>query len=90
MFCSVDLLRTLAQEAASQTALRECSKELREDSGYIEVVFLFVCFLKKQNPPGSHNIKRLLLIKEKPDISSQCSAFVWGDARSLGSLKSFL
>ena len=34
MFYLVDLLRTYAQEADSQIALRNCSDETREDPGY--------------------------------------------------------
>ena len=35
MFYSLDFLRTQAGEAASQVALRACSKEVREEPGYI-------------------------------------------------------
>ena len=31
MFYSADLLRTIAQDTASQIALRDCSKEVREE-----------------------------------------------------------
>jgi len=34
-FYSVDLLRTQAGERGSQLTLRDCSKEVREESGYI-------------------------------------------------------
>ena len=37
MFYSGTLLRTTAWETASQIALRNCSKEVREKPGYIEV-----------------------------------------------------
>ena len=37
MFYLGTLLRTIAQETESQIALRICSKEVREESGYIEV-----------------------------------------------------
>jgi len=36
-FYSVDLLRTQAGERGSQLTLRDCSKEVREESGYIGV-----------------------------------------------------
>ena len=57
----VDFLRIQTQEGVSQIALRDCSKEVREEAGYIKG--LFVCFL--QQKPGSQNIKILLLIKKK-------------------------
>ena len=34
MFYLIILLRTVAWDSASQTALRNCSKEIREDPGY--------------------------------------------------------
>ena len=37
MFYSADLLRTKAQDAASQIALRDCSEKAREEPGYIGV-----------------------------------------------------
>ena len=37
MFYLMDLLRTDAQEAASQIALRDCSEEVRKEPGYIGV-----------------------------------------------------
>ena len=37
MFYLVALLRTIAWDTASQTALRNCSKEVREEPGYIGV-----------------------------------------------------
>ena len=35
MFHLRNLLRTIAQESASQVALRNCSKEVREEKGHI-------------------------------------------------------
>ena len=67
----------------SQPALRDCSEEVREESGYIGVL---------QQRPGSRNIKRLLLIKEN-QISqvNEFTAFLClRRCKSLGSLKSFL
>ena len=55
----VDFLRIQTQEGVSQIALRDCSKEVREEAGYIEVFFFFL-----QQKPGSQNIKILLLIKK--------------------------
>ena len=37
MFYSGNFLRTVAWETASQVALRNCSKEAREEPGYIGV-----------------------------------------------------
>ena len=37
MFYTVALLRTIAQDTASQIALRSCSKEVREEPGFIGV-----------------------------------------------------
>ena len=56
------LSENLCLEADSQTALRDGSKELWEELGYIIVL---------QQRPDSWNIKRLSpLFKENPDISS--------------------
>ena len=51
----MDLLRTEAWEAVSQLALRDCSEEVREQSGYIGILNL---------KPGRWNIERLPLMKE--------------------------
>lgn len=65
MFHLRNLLRTIAQESASWLALRNCSKEKREEPGYMGV------FAEKQtNKNHVVNIKRLLLITQKQDISS--------------------
>ena len=37
MFYSADIPRTEAQEMASQIALRDCSKEVKEEPGYTGV-----------------------------------------------------
>ena len=55
MFYLTGFLRTQAREAAFQVALRDCSQEAREESGYIGVL---------QQRPASWDIKRLLLMKE--------------------------
>ena len=56
MFCLADLLRTYAQESASQIALRDSSREVREKPCYTGGF---------ENKTGSQNIKiSLLLIKE--------------------------
>ena len=52
MFYSVDILRTKAQETASQTALRDCVEEAREETRYIGVL--------QKKTPGSQNVERLL------------------------------
>ena len=38
IFYSETLLRTVVQEAASQTTLRYCSKEVSEEPGYIGIL----------------------------------------------------
>ena len=49
-------LRTIAQEAASQKALRDCTKEVREELGHIRV------FTEKKK-----NVTEvLLLVAKKP------------------------
>ena len=83
LFYLVDLLRTQAWQAASQIALRVCSEEEREETGWIGVL-----------PQNSviHSIKMLPLIKENqisPD--NEFSPFLFmGRCKSLGSWKSFL
>ena len=67
--------RAWAQDAAFQTALRDCSEEVREKPEYIGVL---------QQRPGSQNIKMLLLVKEN-QVSQikEFSAFlsyIWEDA----------
>ena len=66
-----------------RVALKGCSKEVREQPGFIGVL---------QQRSGSHNTKRLLIIKENqiPRIN-EFSAFLYmGRCKSLGSLKSLL
>ena len=63
MFYSVALQRTIAWDTASQTTLRNCSKEVREEPAYLGV------FAEKKNMQS--NIKILLLITHThrtPDI----------------------
>ena len=55
MFYLEDKTEDLSLDTASQKTLRDCSKKIREDPGYIQV------FAKR---PDSQNINRLLLIKE--------------------------
>ena len=38
MFYLVDFLKTVAQKTASQIALRDCAKELKEEPGYTGVL----------------------------------------------------
>ena len=45
LFCLGSLLRTIAWETAFQIALRNCSKEVREEPGYAAGCFYFVCLL---------------------------------------------
>ena len=67
----------------SLSALRNSSKEVREEPGHIGVL---------QQKPGSQNTKILLLLKEKQTFQvNEFSAFLSiGRCKSLSSLKSFL
>ena len=79
-FC---LTRWLSVDFKPRVALKGCSKEVREQSGFIGVL---------QQRPSSHNTKRLMIIKEN-QISqiNEFSAFLYmGRCKSLGSLRSFL
>ena len=58
MFYLMILLRTVAWDSVSQTALRNCSKEIREDPGYRGVFVGDKCIMYL-------NIQRLLLITNK-------------------------
>ena len=79
-FC---LTRWLSVDFKPRVALKGCSKEVREQSGFIGVL---------QQRTGSLNIKRLLLIKENQTSQvKEFSAFLYmGRCKSLGSLKSLL
>ena len=68
MFYSVVILRTSAWGAASLISLRDYSKDVREEPGYRS-------FCNKK--PGSQNIKRCLLIKEKPDILKKKYIYIY-------------
>ena len=72
----------------AQRALRDCSKDIREEPGHVG----FLQTKKNPKQPGSWNIKSWLLIKENTDISSnEFSAFLCKRrCESLGSLKSLL
>ena len=83
MLYLADKTEDLSQDTASQIALSDCSKGVREEPGYIGVL---------QQRPGSSNFKRLLLIKENQTSQvKEFSTFLcMGICKSLGSLKSFL
>ena len=88
MFSSGTSSRTIAWETASQTVLMNCSKEVREESGYIGV------FAEKKNKNKyvvQTNVKRsLLIIKTRPPKwMILVLVYVWEDA-SLCSWKLFL
>ena len=76
-FYSGTLLRTIAQETASQTALRNCSKEVSEEPAYI---YNFAGEKKMSN------IKRLLLITKNGHLKLKILVLfcVWEDARIWG------
>ena len=75
MFHSEALLRTAGWETASQITLRNCSKEVRQELGYIGI---FAGGKKK-----SQNIKRLLLITQYKHLKAMILVFfyVWEEAR---------
>ena len=87
MFYSVALRKTIAPETASQTALRDCSKEVREEPGYIGV------FAGKQNKT-EHVVEHQKITANHKELTSQVndfSAFLcMGKCKSLSLLKSFL
>ena len=70
-----DIIEDYSLETASQIALRNCFKEVREEPGYIAVF---------AGGEKSSQISKKLLLITKTDISSM------GRRKSLGSLKSFL
>ena len=74
MFYSGNLLRTIAQETASQITLRNRSEELREEPGYSGV------FAEKKNVV---KCQRLLLITKHRCIKLMILVlfYVWEDAR---------
>lgn len=71
-----------AWRVGSEKALRDHSKEVREDPGYVGVL---------QQKSGSKNTK-LPLIKENqtPQVNEFTAFLYMGRCRGLGSLKSFL
>ena len=64
-------IEDLSLETASHIALRDFSKEVREEPGYIGI--FATNKQKTKKTPGSWNIKRLLLVKEKAE--SQVNEF---------------
>ena len=77
MFYLGNLLRTIDGETASQTALRTCSKEVREEPGHTGVV----CWKKHQKIIANHKKNRHL---------NYFTAFLYmGRCKSLGSLTLF-
>jgi len=79
------LLRTVA--TASQTALRNCSKEVRKEPGYIAVF----AYQKKKKHIAQH--QKIIVNHKKTQTSevNDFSAFLYmGRCKSQGSLKVFL
>ena len=76
MFYSVNLLRTTAQETASQIALRNCSQEVREELGYIGI------FAVKQTNCGSTSKDYCWLQKQTSGVNDFSSLHVWEDKPS--------
>ena len=80
-----EVLKTIAWETLSQMALRNCSKEVVEETGYIGnfIEKKTKCMVKHQKITSNH---------KKPDTQiNDYSAFLYmGRCKSLGSLKPFL
>ena len=74
-----EVLKTIAWETLSQMALRNCSKEVVEETGYIGI---FVENKTKENKMWS-NIKRLLLITKNQTLKLMIIVlfYIWADAR---------
>lgn len=64
MFYLADMLRTSAQETASQMPLRDCSKEGKEEPGFIRV------FVKTKTNPRYLEYQKITVNKGKPHISN--------------------
>lgn len=85
MFYLGTLLRTVALETASQIALRNSCKEVKEDPGYIDVL------LGKSKPQEVEHKNMMVNHKEQPPQVNGLSAFLcMGRCKNLGSLKLFL
>ena len=81
MFYSGTLLRTIAQETASETALRNLSKDVRKEPGYVGVL------LGKKKQVVEH---QKITVNHK-NQTSQVNDFLYvGRCKILGSLKLFL
>lgn len=74
MFCLGAFLRTVAQETASQTALKDCSEKVR---GEVRIYRSFYWKKKKSN------IKRVLLITHTQNVKLMTLVlfYVWEYAR---------
>ena len=68
-------LRTIAQEAASQKALRDCTKEVREELGHIRV---FTEKKKKCNRSIATGCQKTDIEKLRKSILLFC---IWAEAR---------
>ena len=84
-----DLFEGYTWGTASQKTLRNCSKEVREDTGYIWSG-LFISFLGKKKNKHAVERRLLLLITKKRHLKFMILVFfcVWGE--DLGSLKLFI
>ena len=80
MFKSTHILRTFDQETTSQTALRDCSKEVREEPGYMGV-----WGKKTKDKNQVVGTKMLPLIKKKKNrhlkLMNLALFYVWEDTR---------
>ena len=76
MFYLGTLLRTIAQESATQIALRNCSKEAREE--YIEV---FTWNKQKQKHVIEHQKVTANHRKQRSQVNDFSAFLVWEDAR---------
>ena len=61
MFYSADLLSTIAQDTATQIALRDFSREVREETRYIGVFAKKKNVVEHQNIVDNHENRHLIL-----------------------------
>ena len=70
MFHLGTLLRTITQETASQTSLRNCSNKVMEEPGYMGV------FVKKQKPEQTYIVEHQKITTNHKKQTLQISDFI--------------
>ena len=78
MFNSGNLLRTIAQELTSQVALRNCSRKIKEEPGYVGV---FAEKRKKKNVVEHQKITANQKKTRYLKLMILVPSYVWEDAR---------